>query len=130
MKNHTNMKTSILIALFSLAITSSAATKKPSKPPEPTPEEIESKARERLITDAKETIANSLKDPESARFRNVFVSPKMLAVCGDVNAKNSMGGYVGFRRFIVAKDKIGTEEDGTYFVEANWNSRCREDLPD
>ncbi len=122
------MKSFLILVLLSLSINANAGSKKPSKPLEPTPEEMELKVREKLMVDAKESIASSLKDPDSARFRNVFTSPKMLAVCGDVNAKNSMGGYVGFRRFIVAKDKSGTEEDGTYFVESSWNGRCREDV--
>jgi hypothetical protein len=58
----------------------------------------------------------------------VFTSPKGLAVCGEVNAKNMYGGYVGFRRFIVARDKAGVEEDGSYFVESNWDGRCHKDV--
>ena len=50
----------------------------------------------------------SLKDPEAAKLRNVFVSESKpldggkggsLILCGEVNGKNSYGGYVGFRRF-------------------------------
>lgn len=40
-----------------------------------------------------------LKDPESATFRNVEQYP--TGVCGEVNARNSMGGYVGYRGFVV-----------------------------
>lgn len=47
---------------------------------------------------AKKTIANSLKDPGSAQFRNIRESSPGI-LCGEVNAKNSMGGYVGFKRF-------------------------------
>jgi hypothetical protein len=49
-----------------------------------------------------------LKDPDSAKFRNVYVleiaskdgKPLCYAVCGQVNAKNSYGGYNGFGWFI------------------------------
>lgn len=81
-----------------------------------------------MIDAAQDRIIGSLKDPESARFRRVFVSPRGRAVCGDVNAKNSMGGYTGFKRFIVAKDKIGIEDDETSFVESNWQARCINDV--
>ena len=47
---------------------------------------------------AKSAVSNQLKDPSSAQFRNlVEVSPGV--VCGEVNAKNSFGGYAGFKRF-------------------------------
>lgn len=46
----------------------------------------------------------SLNDPGSAVFRNVTYSSKSKEACGAVNAKNRMGGYVGFTEFIVAKD--------------------------
>lgn len=81
----------------------------------------------KIMGEGQDRIASSLKDPESARFRNVFVSPRGRAVCGEVNAKNSMGGYVGFKRFISAKDKSGIEDDETYFAESNWSARCLKD---
>jgi len=53
----------------------------------------------------------SLKDPDSAKFRNVhFVEIKMNGlgryqkagyVCGEVNAKNGFGAYGGFQKFAV-----------------------------
>ena len=42
-------------------------------------------------------------DPESVKFRNEFVSRvhgKPVVVCGEVNYKNSVGGYVGYQKFI------------------------------
>lgn len=46
-----------------------------------------------------------LKDAESARFTDVRVSDVptstgMFSLCGKVNAKNAMGGYVGYSDFI------------------------------
>lgn len=52
-------------------------------------------------------------DPESARFR---WAPQMLQsdiYCGFVNARNSMGGYTGFKLFMTF---IGTRKDGTRVV--------------
>ena len=43
-----------------------------------------------------------MKDPSSVQFRRVEI--KMFKgnriVCGELNAKNSYGGYVGFKKFI------------------------------
>ena len=49
-----------------------------------------------------QAVANQMKDPNSAEFRNwhAFQSDKGLLVCGEVNAKNSFGGYVGFTHFV------------------------------
>lgn len=48
---------------------------------------------------AKKALNKILKDPSSAQYQNVTVY-KYGVVCGEINAKNSMGGYTGFTRFI------------------------------
>ncbi len=48
-----------------------------------------------LIEKSKKQVLNLLKDADSAKFRNIYVIDKSL-VCGEVNAKNSYGGYTGF----------------------------------
>lgn len=52
---------------------------------------------------AKKAVGDLLSDPESAQFRDLKSYPlgKGERVCGEVNAKNRMGGYVGFVRFVV-----------------------------
>jgi hypothetical protein len=45
-----------------------------------------------------------LKDPDSAQFRSPTYYPKSGAGCGFVNARNSMGGYVGYTAFIAFPD--------------------------
>jgi hypothetical protein len=49
---------------------------------------------------AQDVVRGNLRDPESARFREVTRGGE-YTVCGEVNAKNALGGYVGFRRFAV-----------------------------
>jgi hypothetical protein len=52
---------------------------------------------------AEKGVKEKLKDPNSAQFSNLRAYQKdahMIAVCGDVNAKNSYGGYVGATPFI------------------------------
>jgi predicted nucleic acid-binding Zn ribbon protein len=41
----------------------------------------------------------SLKDPESARFGHITIDAKGSLLCGEVNAKNSLGGYAGNNNF-------------------------------
>lgn len=50
-------------------------------------------------------LTQSFKDPESVRYREVYMS-KSGALCGEVNAKNSMGGYAGFEEFYTSGGKI------------------------
>ncbi|MBQ4854060.1 hypothetical protein IMW82_05180 [Rhodanobacter sp. B2A1Ga4] len=50
----------------------------------------------------------TLKDPDSVKLKNVRISKDN--VCGEVNAKNSYGAYVGYTTFYgmyFAKDKDG-----------------------
>jgi len=52
------------------------------------------------IQDAKQGVRESLKDASSAKFRNVKFHKDSGIVCGEVNAKNSYGGYSGYQYFI------------------------------
>ena len=49
---------------------------------------------------ARAAVELKLTDPGSAQFRNVRRAD-MFTVCGEVNAKNQMGGYTGFTAFRV-----------------------------
>lgn len=40
-------------------------------------------------------VSRDFKDPDSAKYTNVRIDPKQEIVCGEVNAKNAYGGYVG-----------------------------------
>jgi len=66
---------------------------------------------------------SSLKDPFSVRFRHtvrtVYEASDSTVWCGHLNAKNSMGGYIGWHRFYISDSpskspliKIETEDDG------------------
>lgn len=66
------------------------------------------------VEKAKERVADELSDPDSAKFRKLylseFVNPNNgqagLWLCGEINAKNKMGGYVGYRQFFVKDDLV------------------------
>jgi len=47
---------------------------------------------------AKALVSAQLIDPDSAKFRNVREHGAI--VCGEVNGKNRMGAYVGFKPFV------------------------------
>jgi len=63
-------------------------------------------AAQRVVANA---VANQMKDPNSTEFRNwhAFESDNGLIVCGEVNAKNSFGGYVGFVHFVAHASQDG-----------------------
>jgi hypothetical protein len=54
-------------------------------------------------------VIDRLKDPESARFKEVQNFPNGNA-CGLINAKNSFGGYVGFKPWTVISGRVNLEE--------------------
>lgn len=67
-----------------------------------------------------DTVRASLVDPESARFRALFFNEfnGSQYLCGEVNARNRMGGYVGYRRFyagpvypVIEDDNDATSHD-------------------
>jgi hypothetical protein len=63
---------------------------------------------------AKKLVADQLRDPASAQFREVKVVKQQdgsEAVCGEVNGKNAYGGYVGFRGFVVHGSEVHMRND-------------------
>lgn len=86
-------------------------------------EQDEQKAQ---IEVAAQKVKESLLDSDSAKFRN------QKGNCGEVNAKNRMGGYTGFTRYIYfpedktviiesdAKDAIFTPQ----IMDGLWPSKC------
>ena len=80
------------------------------------------------VTRTKNGVESRLKDPDSANFKDVrfYSGGPSPAVCGQVNAKNSFGGYMGFRRFIGSGEEAVFLEDevaANEFADA-WNTLC------
>ncbi len=81
---------------------------------------------EAWIRTNKDLLKHRLSDPESARFRHVFLSRKagVPAACGEVDAKRPAGAYAGFQRF------VGAGSVGVFFpgdvddFEALWAFFC------
>jgi hypothetical protein len=83
---------------------------------------------ETLIEIGKKGIQENLKDAESARFRELTVhrgetpAEGVYYVCGEVNSKNSYGGYAGFTPFfaqVLYWEKQGAGIPGTAGVITN-----------
>jgi hypothetical protein len=58
---------------------------------------------QRVVLLTQRLVADQMRDPESTRFRGEAQVYETSAgdhiVCGMVNARNAMGGYVGYRQF-------------------------------
>lgn len=56
-----------------------------------------------FVAKAKAALTRDFKDPMAAQYRNLAVyrsiNGKDIVLCGEVNAKNSYGAYVGFAPF-------------------------------
>jgi len=68
---------------------------------------------EASIQNAGRYLAQTMRDPASATFRNIFLYKRVSAkpghqvtVCGEVNARNGYGGLTGFQQFMVSGDQV------------------------
>ena len=81
----------------------------------------------------KSSIEEMLKDADSAEFRDVVISfySDSPVTCGQVNAKNSFGGYAGFKDFVAGKSAgirvirgDGQMKDSEF--DKVWNAACQD----
>lgn len=60
--------------------------------------------RSYLVSELRKPVLAELSDPHSAQFQSERLfsnwTPSGSALCGEVNAKNRMGGYAGFQPFV------------------------------
>ena len=81
-----------------------------------------------IVAMSRDGVKSRLRDPSSARFRNVgyYSGGESSAVCGEVNAKNGFGGYTGFERFVALGDKLAFLEsdiEASEFADV-WRRLC------
>lgn len=67
------------------------------------------------IVVSQESVKKLLKDPESAKFRN------MKGLCGEVNSKNGFGGYTGYKRYIGTPSLTIIEGENPEIDQATFN---------
>ncbi|UCU97700.1 hypothetical protein [Acidovorax radicis] len=112
-------------ALLMQCLLDAAEPAKPAPPPLPPTKRSPFKSNpadaRKVAAEGKRAVLNALKDPESARFRNLKTSLD-LYFCGEVNAKNSMGGYTGFTRFIVMFSHVDLDDGSDKFRDDWWVS--------
>ena len=78
----------------------------------------------------KVSVREKLKDPDSAKFQNLYFhkgKDNIPMTCGEVNSKNSFGGYGGFQKFISAGSPeltfLSEQMDANEFANV-WNKFC------
>lgn len=64
---------------------------------------------------SQESVKKLLKDPDSAKFRN------LKGLCGEVNSKNSFGGYTGYKRYIGTPNLTILEGENPEIDQAAFN---------
>jgi len=81
------------------------------------------------IEKGKEAVRNKLKDANSATFRNVYFhrgADNIPMTCGEVNSKNSFGGFTGYQSFVSAgKDNLTFLQEQVEDFNTIWNKFCR-----
>ena len=80
------------------------------------------------MIEAKEAqLRSKLKVPDSARFKDVFVSQLggTREVCGRIDAMNSFGARTGYQRFIMGGAENVLESDyGSELMDESWGRYC------
>ncbi|WP_416203740.1 hypothetical protein [Xanthomonas euvesicatoria] len=95
----------------------------------------------RFESTAKNWMTTHASDPDSVMFRNTKVvatsrdGASSYFLCGEINAKNRMGGYAGWSRFVVAGTPSEIPDDpSSGMIEANqeetlfqaiWETSCK-----
>lgn len=80
----------------------------------------------------KAVLTERFKDPSSAQFKNVVAygvaKPLRISfMCGQVNAKNSYGAYIGYKRFFMIGTSASEIEDAknSYVIDQMWPTTCK-----
>ena len=83
------------------------------------------------IIKSKEGIKKRLRDPDSAKFKNVrfYSGGPLNVVCGEVSAKNGLGGYSGYERFMASGDNedlasLASDATDSRKMDVAWNNLC------
>ena len=83
--------------------------------------QAEERQRNEKINKYREQVVGILKDPSSAQFRNLrlVTGEGGEALCGEINGKNSYGGYIGFVPFAVTEYKMESTDSNIIIYNAN-----------
>lgn len=91
-----------------------------------TPAQKKQKEATALIAMGEKYVKEKIREPASAQFRNQFIG-KGGAPCGEVNAKDAFGTYLGYQRYIsVARELTMLAQDlSPDEFEESWREMCR-----
>lgn len=92
-----------------------------------TPPEVSQHTKELVwVEKSKDAVRSRLKDPNSAEFKDVHFSDAggTPVACGQVNSKNTYGGYTGFQHFVAAGENMAFFERETDDFSKVWNEMC------
>jgi hypothetical protein len=80
-------------------------------------------AAQAAVARARQHVTSRLKDPASAQFQDVTYDASSRVACGQVNAKNSFGGYTGFRQFWV---QMPADEEAVVWIDSGKDRLAQE----
>lgn len=80
-------------------------------------------AGQAALARAREQVTSRLKDPGSAQFQDVTYDATSRVACGQVNAKNSFGGYTGFQQFWV---QLPADADPVVWIDSGKDRLAQE----
>lgn len=82
---------------------------------------FEKNGQEKTITAAQDAAKKGLKDPDSAKFQNLRIADfdGGKVVYGEINAKNSYGGYVGYKRFVAGTSVATIYDTSSKYPDIN-----------
>lgn len=101
----------------------STKPRSPAKPSQPPVTWTKDAATTNEQENSKATVTSQLKDPESARFGEIWAmngTNGKRTICGYINAKNSYGGYTGQKMFTLNNGSVimqGTDILGSLLPE-------------
>jgi len=81
--------------------------------------------------EAKEAVSREMRDPSSVQFRDVKSVKQAdgsTAVCGEYNAKNAFGAYVGFERFSYHSGRAYLQKSNPDMTDAGEIAQATEGL--
>jgi hypothetical protein len=87
---------------------------------------LERNGQEETIAAAQDSAKRILKDPDSAKFQNLRIAEYDggSVVCGEINAKNSYGGYVGYKQFVAGVSGATILDTSSRYPEINDTSNA------
>ena len=73
-----------------------------------------------VLKKAVDSLKNKMKDPDSVKIRELKIVKYQGGeiICGEFNAKNSYGAYVGYKRFIAGGEVAQVEENQPEMIYA------------